>query len=413
MMRNSAIVGGLLAVLMVAAACGDGGEQQVTTQPGAPQAPPSESPQAPPAESLATAPAPAAEPPAAEPPAAEPPAAEPAPPPAAPEEPPPPGPGPLSAAEVAELVAVARAAYDDVTSVEYEMHLSMEMSIEGMRLGSASDEPLGLVRTVGPRTWLRINPAAMWALAFAEGGPAPGAEDAPPMEFIIDDSGARYAKVEPLLAFDGAGSEPPAPLADAVAEAGGDISELWIDVESASGDDELDLFAEFSLAPPLSDYLDLAEAATAAGAVLEAEYLGPGEVGDIAVETYRMAVDLAAAAEQLSDFIGGLLGEEAGDVPDAAELFEALPGPVPTEIEFAADADGAIRRLTQVIDLSQLLLGGLGAFGDMGSPDAEGFEPFEGPDIEYLISTGFTVLALNDPALAVPLPEPSQIIAAP
>ncbi|MCY3805888.1 MAG: hypothetical protein OXG91_05255 [bacterium] len=423
--RKGALIAGVSAVLLVAAACGDGGGQQVATQSGAPQAPLSESPPEPlaPAESLATAPVPA--PAAAEPPAAEPPA-EPAPPPApaSPAEPvpppvagateaPPPSPGSLSGAEVARLVAAAQAAYDDITSVEYEVLLSMEVSIEGMKLGSLSDEPFALVRTVGPHTWLSVDPAAMGVLAFAEGGLAPGLGDAPPMEFVIDETGASYARVEPLLALDGAGSEPTGPLADAVAEAGGDISDLWIDVASASGDDELGLFGELPLAPQLAEFLELAEAATAAGAVLEAEYLGPGEVGGTAVETYRMTVDLAAAAEQLSDFIGGLLGEDAGSVPDAGELFEMLPGPVPTEIEFAADADGAIRRLTQVVDLSQLLLGGLAAFGDMGSQGAEGAAPLDLPDIEYVLSTGFTVLALNDPSLAVSLPDPSQVLDVP
>ena len=408
MRSRNIITAGCLAAVLVAAACSDSGDDQVATltDSGPPPAEASESP--PPQAEPAPAPAPvetAPDPVEPAPPAAPvepaPAAVEPAPPPAA-------SPGPVSASQVADLVAAARAAQEPVTSVEYQVYLTVDINIGGVQEGSISEAPLGLVRIVGPLTWLRYDLATVAEAAFGAGPTPSEVADMAPLEFVIDDTTGRlYAKVDPLMAA-GALGEAPDWVAEALADAGGDAEDLWIDSADTGG--EFDLLDDLPSPPRLSEFLDLAEAAVAGGAVLEAEHLGPDEVAGVAVEAYRLEVDLALLAGELPALLGEVFGEDVGDPGAGADLLaEMLPGSLPAELQAAVDAAGAARRLWLTVDLGQMMQAIFGAFGEMGADGDSGDVP-EMPEMRYVFGTGFEVVALNDPALTVPLPDASQII---
>lgn len=408
--RNRAPIfaGCLLAVLMIAAACSDSGDGQVAVltedRPPPPATEPAEEmlpaePSAPPA-APAEAPAAPAEAPAAPPAEATEPPAEPAPaPPAAVE-------GELDAATAAAVVAALGESQRAVTSNRVQVYLTMKLNVDGQSAGSASDIPYLLQTTVGDRTHIQLDQAALATLGGIEDGMQPVVPAGlPPIELIVDATAQQtYVKLAPLAALE-QGEQPPW-VRDLVATRGGELATLWGRSTLDSGSEMLpglDLLAQ----PALEEFLALLQVAAEGGSVLEARADGSGEVAGVATQAYTFVVDLAALAGEWPPILESLMGDIGQGGPPPEEFLSSLP-PLPAEVAVEADSSGFVRRVQLDLDLGAILMAVFAGLGEMaGMP--EGAE-VDLPEIEYLFAIRFDTLAVNDPSLTVALPDPALVV---
>lgn len=408
--RGTKLLASCLVVgLLVAGACGDATDDEVATLSETKLPPPVETAEPPP-------PAPAPVPP--EPAPSEPPPAE-APQPAdatATEEPPPPEPSPaplpegeLDAAAVAALVASVDAAQSGVTSSLEQLYLTMELSFGGQSMGSVSDVPYALSTTVGDLTHVMIDQSALAALSAVEDGMAPaGPAEMPPMELVLDASTQQiYVRLAPLTAL-GPGEQPPF-VADLAAQ-GEDLSNLW-GRPSIEGPDQ-EFLPGFSpgTRAGIGQFLDLLKAASDTGSVLEARSVGPSETAGVATQEYTFVLDLAALAGQWPPFLESFLGGPGGGEPPPPELLDSL-SPLVSGFSLHVDGAGMARQAGFDLDLGALLMAVFAGFGEMS--DAPEDAEIDFPGIEYRVAMSVEALAVNDPSLAVSLPDPSQVLDVP
>ena len=404
--RATFLAGCLMAVLMIAGACSDPGDDQVATltedRPPPPATEPAEemTPAEPPPPAASTEPSAApAEPPAEPPPAP----AEPAPPaPAAAME------GPLDGATAVAVVSALGESQRAVTSSRVQVYLSMNLSIDGVSAGSISDIPFLLYTTVGDRTHVQVDRSALATLsAFEDGMPSAVPAGLPPFEFIVDEGAQQaYVKLGPMATLQP--GEAPAPLPDLVGRDGVDVSDLWARADPAAGAGDGEFLPGFlgEEVPALDDFLLLLQAAVDGGSLLEARAGGAGEVVGIATQTYTFIVDLARLSQDLPPLLNEFLGGVGDGGPPPEELLNSLP-PLPAEIAIHADGGGFVRQVQLDLDLGAILMAVFAGFGELGAP--EGAE-VELPEFEYLLAIRFETLALNDPSLTVALPDPALVV---
>ena len=460
MRRNAtSLAGALVAVLLVAAACGgtdDGVATPAGAEPPAPSVEPAEPP-APPEPASAEPPAPpepaSAEPPApAEPPpsAASPPAADdepPEPPPEPPEppeptEPPPPeqpeppaekpaessaeppaapaesavGEDELDEAAVAALVERIEAGRAGVTSSLSELYMSMEMSFPGEPELAISDVPLAVVTQVGDLVRAEMDITAFMAAMTGAGdfSDDPELPAFPPLEMLVEGDTRLYVQSSSFAAFD----QGPPWLAEFEAEHGDDVGELWVFVDLAdSSGNPVEALADLGLALDLAvqplgdalgdDFVELLAVAVADGALLEARGGGRAQVAGVETEQYSFLVDLMALAE-MPGLVASMLGEDLGGGESPAASF---PGPLPIQYTVHLDDDDVVRRVVVDVDLGAILAAVFAEF-DQLAEGPEG-EESEIPEIEFRISNRLETVSVNDPSLSVTLPDPSQVIKLP
>ncbi len=441
-MRRNAIslAGALVAVLLVAAACG-GADDGVATPAGAEPPAPSVEPPAPPEPASAEPPAPAEPPPPAEsPPAAddetpEPPPEPPEPPeptePPPPEQPEPPAEKPaessaeppaapaesavgedeLDEAAIAALAERIEAGRAGVTSSLSELYMSMEMSFPGEPELAISDVPLAVVTQVGDLVRAEMDimafmAAMMGAGDFSDDPPLPAL---PPLEMLVEGDTRLYVRLSSFVALDQMAENPW--LAGLKAEHGDDAGELWgfVDLADSSGNPNealaaLGLDLGFAAQPFGDDFVELLGQAVADGALLEARGGGRAQVAGVETEQYSFLVDLMALAE-MPGLVASILGEDLGGGESPAGIF---PGPLPIQYTVHLDGDDIVRRVVIGVDLGAIL-GEVFAEFDQLVEDPEG-EGSGMPEIEFRISSRLETLSVNDPALSVTLPDPSQVV---
>lgn len=431
-MRRNTTAGALVAVLLVAGACGGTDDGGVAT-PAVSEAPaPPVEPAAPPA---AEPPPPAESPPAAdgetpEPPPepSEPPEPTEPPPPEQPEPPPerpaessaePPaapaesamGEGELDEAAVAALAERIEAGRAGVTSSLSELYMSMEMSFPGEPELSVSDVPLAVVTQVGDLVRADMDIMAFMATVMGAGdsGGDPALPEFPPLEMIVEGDTRLYVKLSSFAALDPM-AENPWP-AEFEAEHGDDVGELWgfVDLADVSGNPnealaDLGLDLDFAAQPFGNDLVGLLGLAVADGALLEARGGGRAQVAGVETEQYSFLVDLMALAE-MPDLFASMLGEDLGGGGSPAGGF---PGPLPIQYTIHLDDDDIVRRIVLGLDMGAILDALFAGFGELG----EGPEGSESgmTEIEFRISSRLETLSVNDPALSVTLPDPSQVV---
>ena len=393
--RATLLAGCLAAVLMVAAACGGSSEDQVailtedrppppTTEPAGEMLP-AEPPPAAPAEPT-TAPTEAPAPPAT---------------PAAVE-------GPLDAQAAAAVVASLGESQHAVTSTRVQVYVSMQLSIEGVSAGSVSDVPFVLYTTVGDRTHVQIDQSALAALsAFEDGMPSSAPANLPPIEMVLDGAAQQaYLKLRPLMALDA--GEQPIFLQNLTVPEGAALADLWGRSNAADADDLFPLPA--GERPSVADFLALLTAASGSGAILEAGGDGLDEIAGVATQIYTFVVDLGVLAADLPPFLAGFLGGPGAGGPPPEEFLGALPS-LPTAITVHVDTGGFARQVQLDLDLGAILMAVFAGFGEMGEMP-EGAD-IGLPEIDYLLSMRFDILAVNDPSLTVTLPDPALVVDVP
>ncbi len=404
--------GCLVAVLMVAAACGDSGDDQVAILTEDRPPPPvtesaddmmeAESP-APPTESTEPAPAPPepAAPPAESTPETSEPVPEPAPPaPAAAVE------GPLDGTTAAAVISTLSESQQAVTSSRVQVYLSMQLSIDGVSAGSLSNVPFVLYTTSGDRTHVQVDQSSLAALSgFEDGMPTAAPANLPPLELILDGAGGQaYVKLAPLAAL-GPGEQPPE--LQALVQQGADLSNLWGRSVLDESVDEILPVAVVGERPTLGEFLTLLQAASDGGSILEARGDGSGEVAGVATQAYTFVIDLGALSADLPPFLAGFLGGPGAGGPPPEDFLGALPT-LPSEVTVHIDTAGFVRQVQIELDLGAILMAVFAGFAEMGD-GPEGAE-IGLPEFEYLLSMRFETLAVNDPSLTVPLPDPSQVV---
>ena len=124
----------------------------------------------------------------------------------------------------------------------------------------------------------------------------------------------------------------------------------------------------------------------------------------VETEQYSFLVDLMALAE-MPGLVASILGEDLGGGESPAGIF---PGPLPIQYTVHLDGDDIVRRVVIGVDLGAIL-GEVFAEFDQLVEDPEG-EGSGMPEIEFRISSRLETLSVNDPALSVTLPDPSQVV---
>ena len=447
-MNATSLAGALVAILLVAAACGDSGDSGVATPTDATPSPPA-------ADAVPADPPPSADPPPAEapppvpPPEPSPPTEPPEPPPTEPTEPPPaeppeppepteppppeqPEPPPeqpaessaeppaapaesavgedeLDEAAVAALVERIEAGRAGVTSSLSELYMSMEMSFPGEPELAISDVPLAVVTQVGDLVRSEMDIMAFMATLMGAGDfpDDPPLPAFPPVEMLMEGDTRLYVKLSSFVALD-LGSPW---LAELEAQHGDDVGELWglVDLTESSGDPnetlaDLGLDLGFAAQPLGDDFGELLGQAVADGALLEARGGGRVQVADVETEQYSFLVDLMALAE-MPGLVASVLGEDLGGGESPAGGF---PGPLPIRYTVHLDDDDIVRRVVIGADLGAILAAVFAEFDQL----VEGPEgPDSGkPEIEFQIASRLETLSVNDPALSVTLPDESQVI---
>ena len=373
------LTAGLAAGLLVAAACGDSGEEATLTDTKPPA--PTDTTEVAADTMEAEEPAPAA----------------PAPPPALE--------GVVAPESLAGLVQ-ALAAQSGVTSSLEQVYVSVQVDFDGMAAGSVGNVPYVLFTTVGERTHARIDQGALAALSALGGMPDATPADLPPIEIIVDGGAQQtYVKLRPL-----AGSDPAAAplwLRDLAAARAGDITDLWgrVGPDGAGGEvlDGLDLAAM----PASSDFLAVLAAASDGGHILEARADGGGEVAGVATQIYGFVVDLAGLAGDWPPFLDSFLGGPGGGGSTPEGFLGELP-PLPADLTVAVDGGGFVREVQLDLDMGAIMMAAFAGFDDTGEmPDDADMAL---PEIQYLLSVRFETLAVNDPSLAVALPDPALVV---
>ena len=152
------------------------------------------------------------------------------------------------------------------------------------------------------------------------------------------------------------------------------------------------------------DFVELLGLAVSDGAVLEARGGGRAQVAGVETEQYSFLVDLMALAE-MPGLVASMLGEDLGGGESPAVSF---PGPLPTQYTIHLDDDDVVRRVVVDVDLGAILAAVFAEFDQL----VEGSEGEESgmPEIEFRISSRLETPSVNDPALSVTLPDPSQVV---
>ncbi|MDE0654176.1 MAG: hypothetical protein OXI26_11040 [bacterium] len=409
--RAPIFAGCLVAVLMIAAACSDDGESQVATL--------TDTKPPPPVETTETVSPPAAEP---SPPAEPPPSADGTSPDESPAEAPPPADAPpaaepqpmpdgdLDGAAVAALVAAADAAQSGVTSSREQLYLTMELSFGGQSMASVSDIPYALSTNVGGLTHILIDQSALAALSALEDGMgSAGPAQLPPIEAIVDENARQiYVKLSSLEAL-GPGERPP--VLDELIAQGNDVATLWGRPGLDGTSDEILPGLGPGARPALGQFLGLLKAASDTGSVLAAQSVGPAETAGVATREYTFEVDLAALIGQWPPFLESFLAGPGGGEPPPPELFNSLTSPLLSNVTAHFDSGGLARQVGFDLDLGALLMAAFAGFGEMA--DAPEGAEIDFPEIEYRLAMRVEALAINDPSLAVSLPDPSQVVDVP
>lgn len=412
----------LVVGLAVVGACGDGGRVEIGggSPPPAPTATPAPEPQSPAAEAagelrfVEVAPAPEPVPP--EPPAAElfdgdeesdsPAGSEPE--------------DGLDEAAVADLVAGVLKSQSGVTSSSEQVYLTIRTSFDDEFDVNLDDVPYALATTVGDRTHIRIDQAALAGLDAAEDGTAPAVPaDMPPLEAIFDQAAQQvFFRLAPLAALEPEGDR--AELAQGLAAQGfdiADIADLWGTADLADQTDWLLTEIGVSAVSLLEEFLELLQVASSSGSILEADAVGPSEAAGVATEEYVFVIDLAPLADQLPPFFAAFLGELDGSGSEGGGLLDGLGVPLPVGYAVHLDPDGLARQVVIDLDLGAILSAVFEEFAEFGEPSATD-GPADGAqsalfEIEYRIAVRIEVLAVNDPSLAVALPDPALVVELP
>ena len=322
----------------------------------------------------------------------------------------------LDEAAVAALVERIEAGRAGVTSSLSELYMSMEMSFPGEPELAISDVPLAVVTQVGDLVRAEMDITALMAAMMGAGdfSDDPELPAFPPLEMLVEGDTRLYVQTSLFAAFDQG-----APwLAELKAEYGDDVGELWVfvDLADSSGNPDealADLGLDLDLAvQPLGDalgddFVELLAAAVADGALLEARGGGRAEVAGVETEQYSFFVDLMALAE-MPGLVASMLGEDLGGGESPAVSF---PGPLPIQYTIHLDDDDVVRRVVVDVDMGAIL-GAVFAEFDQLVEGPEGEESGM-PEIEFRISSRLETVSVNDPALSVTLPDPSQVVALP
>ena len=109
-------------------------------------------------------------------------------------------------------------------------------------------------------------------------------------------------------------------------------------------------------------------------------------------------------------FLAGFLGGPEAGGPPPEDSLGALPS-LPTAITVHVDDGGFARQVQLDLDLGAILMAVFAGFGEIG--DVPEGADVGLPEIDYLLSMRFDVLAVNDPSLAVTLPDPAVVVDVP
>lgn len=417
--------------LLVAGACGDGGgvETGGGSPPPSPTATPAPEPQPPAAEVseelrfVEVAPAPEPVPPEPVPlepgpappgPAAEPPAAELFD--GGEEGDPSGGAGPedrLDAAAVAELVTGVLEAQSGVTSSSEQVYLTIRTGLDGEFDANLDDVPYALTTTDGDRAHIRIDQAALAGLGAIEDGTAPAVPaDMAPLEVIFDEDAQQvFFKLAPLAALEPDGDQ--VALAAELAAQGfdvADLADLWGTADLAGETDWLLSEIGVSAVSLLGEFLDFLQAASDTGGILQAHAAGPGEAAGVATQEYSFEIDLAPLADQLPPFFAAFLGALGDGESAEGELLDGLPVPLTVGFALHVDPDGLARQVVIDLDLGAILRAVFEGFAELDELLGEDGDTTGMPEIEYRVAVRIEVLAVNDPSLAVALPDPALVV---
>ena len=389
MRRNATpLAGALLAVLLVAAACGGADDGVATPRRVRAPAPPVEPELPPPA-----APSSPAESPRA-----------------VDDETPEPPAGPaesavgeeLDEAAVNALVERMLAAQAGVTSSLTEMYMTMARSFPGEPDVAVSDVPFGVATTVGDLVRVETDMAAM-ADAAGEGGGSGSADD-PLQEVVIEDGTRLYLNLGAFEDLDLAVDSPW--LAGLDIESRYDGGDLWglvdlAQVDSAPGDSwvHLGIRPIFGTDPLGEDVGRLLALALADGALLEARSGERTQVMGVDTMPYSFVIDLVALSET-PDFLGSVGGEE---------FLGGLPGPLPIRYTVHLDDEDVDRRTVVEMDMGALTSAAVAA-AELDVISEEEKREYAEIEFHYHVAVRLDTHSINDPALTVTLPDPSQVI---
>ena len=306
------------------------------------------------------------------------------------------------------LAARLAAAQASVTSSQMSVSMSIAASFPGEPPVAMDDVPFMTLTEVGDLARAELDMGAF--MAGMSGAADPGSEmpPLPSLEMILDGDTGFYLKLESLAALDAA-LDPMGPSPwpeDLLAEHGGDVGDLWGFVDLTSTE-AAEILAPLGVTPQAAlqdDLLDLLTGGLPEGALLEARMGGATALAGIPVQEYSFLLDLAALSE-MPDTLGMLLGPNQGGPSPEGDL---LGGPLPVEYVVHVDSGDLIRQIVAVVDIGAMLTQMFDAFAlDEGLP--EGAEA-DLPDFEYVMSMRMDVVALNDPSLAVELPDPLLVV---
>jgi hypothetical protein len=316
----------------------------------------------------------------------------------------------LGAAAVADLVAAVLEAQSGVTSSSEQVYLTIRASLDGDIDANLDDVPYALATTVADRTHIRIDQAA---LAAAEDGTETAATaDMPPLEMILDEDARQvFFRLAPQAALEPESDQ--GELAEALAAQGfdvADLADLWGTVDLGDETDSLLSGMGVSAASLLGEFLEFLQAASSTGNILEAAAVGPSEAAGVATEEYSFAIDLVSLADRLPPFFASFFGAVGEGLSSDAGLLDGLPVPLTVDFALHLDPDGLARQVVIDLDLGAILQGLFEEFADFGElADADDAESAPA-EIEYRVGVRIEVLAVNDPSLAVALPDPALVV---
>ena len=330
----------------------------------------------------------------------------------------------LDEAAVNALVEHMSAAQASVTSSLTETYMTAAMSSPGEPDVAVDDVPVKVATTVGDLVHLVHLETDGFAMTdTTEEGGGSGPADAPWPEMVIEGDTRLYVNLgafadldltadSPLLA--GLDADSPL-LAGLDTESGYDVGDLWGFVD----------FANLDRAPPNSwvhlgmgmtpsivteplglgeDVPQLLARALADGALLEARSGERTQVMGVDTMPYSFVIDLVDLSERPN--LLGDLGSEALAAFEAS--LDGLPSPLPIRYTVHLDDEGVDRRTVVEVDMGAILTATSAAFDELDGV-SEG-EASEFPEIEYHVAVRLDTHSINDPALTVTLPDPSRVI---
>ena len=314
----------------------------------------------------------------------------------------------LDEAAVNALVERMLAAQAGVTSSLTEMYMTVATSFPGEPDVAVSDVPFGVATTVGDLVRLEVDMTAMRDPAGEGGGSGPA--DDPLLEVVIEDDTRLYLNLGALEDLDLAADSPW--LAGLDVESGYDGGDLWGLVDLAQVDSAPDeSWVHLGIRPILGtdplgeDVGRLLALALADGALLEARSGERTQVMGVDTMPYSFVIDLVALSE-MPDLLGSLGGEAAAG--GEASLI-SLPGPLPIRYTVHLDDEDVDRRTVVEVDMGALMSAAVAAF-ELDVVSEEEKREYAEIEFHFHLAVRLDTHSINDPALTVTLPDPSQVI---